>query len=192
MNEVIANSLCYLTDADAAAMALYIKSLPAAGESSRQTLSADEHAAGQALYDKHCEKCHLSTGRGGFRKGASRGGQPNRAVIRRPSLVNVILYGAKPAAENPNAFDAWEDMSGYKDKMTDTEIAQPANFCGPPGTIRAAECRPRPWPNSVSPTTDIWDHRNRIGCSVCSNDELLVMGMDRWHNRPRRTKRGEK
>ena len=33
---------------------------------------------------------------------------------RRPSLVNVILYGAKPAAEIPNAFDAWEDMPGYR------------------------------------------------------------------------------
>ena len=68
MNEVLANSLRYLTDADAAAMAVYLKSLPAAGESSRQTLSTDERAAGQALYDKHCEECHLSTGRGGFRK----------------------------------------------------------------------------------------------------------------------------
>jgi mono/diheme cytochrome c family protein len=44
------------------------------------------------------------------------------------SLLNVILYGAKPAAENPHAFDAWEDMQAFKDKMTDTEIAQLANF----------------------------------------------------------------
>jgi len=128
MNEVIANSLRYLTDADAAAMAVYIKSLPAGGESSHQTLSADERAAGQALYDKHCEECHLSAGRGGFRKAPPVAGSP---IVQTPvasSLLNVILYGAKPAAEMPNAFDAWEDMSGYKDKMTDVEIAQLANF----------------------------------------------------------------
>jgi mono/diheme cytochrome c family protein len=128
MNEVIANSLSDMTDADAAAMALYVKSLPAAGEGSQQTLSADERAAGQALYDKYCEECHLSTGRGGFRKAPPVAGSPIVQARDAASLLNVILYGAKPAAENPNAFDAWEDMQAFKDKMTDTEIAQLANF----------------------------------------------------------------
>jgi mono/diheme cytochrome c family protein len=128
MNEVIANSLRYLTDADAAAMAQYIKSLPAAGENSHETLSADERAAGQALYDKHCEECHLSTGRGAFRKAPPVAGSPIVQAPDASSLLNVILYGAKPAADIPNALDAWEDMAGYKDKMTDAEIAQLANF----------------------------------------------------------------
>jgi mono/diheme cytochrome c family protein len=128
MNEVIANSLRYLTDADAAAMALYLKSLPAAGESSHQTLGEDERAAGSALYEKHCEECHLSTGRGGFRKAPPVAGSPIVQHQDAQSLLNVILYGAKPAAENPNVFDAWEDMLGYQDKMTDTEISQLANY----------------------------------------------------------------
>jgi mono/diheme cytochrome c family protein len=128
MNEVIGNSLRYLTDADVAAMSLYLKSLPAAGESSRQNLSADELAAGQALYDKHCEECHLSTGRGGFRKAPPVAGSPIVQAPDASSLLDVILYGAKPAAEIPNSFDAWEDMSGYKNKLTDIEIAQLANF----------------------------------------------------------------
>jgi len=128
MNEVIANSLRYLTDSDAAAMAVYFKSLPAGGESGQQTLSADERAAGQALYDKHCDECHLSTGRGGFRKAPPVANSPIVQSGDASSLLNVILYGANPAAESPNAFDAWEDMPGYKDKMTDTEIANLANF----------------------------------------------------------------
>jgi mono/diheme cytochrome c family protein len=128
MNEVIANSLRYLTDADAAAMAAYIKSLPAGGETAQQTLSAEEHAAGQALYDKHCDECHLSTGRGGFRKAPPVANSPIVQSSDASSLLNVILYGANPAAESPNAFEAWEDMPGYKDKMTDTEIAILANF----------------------------------------------------------------
>ena len=128
MNEVIDNSLRYLTDADAAAMAQYIKSLPAAGENPHQTLSSDERAAGQALYDKHCEECHLSTGRGGFRKAPPVAGSPIVQAPDAASLLNVILYGAKPAANLPNTLDAWEDMAGFKDKMIDTEIAQLANF----------------------------------------------------------------
>jgi mono/diheme cytochrome c family protein len=128
MNEVIANSLRHLTDADAAAMAVYIKSLPAGGESTQQTLSADERAAGQALYDKHCNECHLSTGRGGFRKAPPVAGSPIVQSDDASSLLNVILYGANPAAESPSAFEAWEDMPGYKDKMTDAEMATLANF----------------------------------------------------------------
>jgi mono/diheme cytochrome c family protein len=128
MNEVIANSLRHLTGDDAVAMAAYIKSLPAAGESSQQTLSDDERAAGQALYDKHCDECHLPTGRGGFRKAPPVAGSPIVQSRDAASLLNVILYGANPAAESPDAFNAWEDMPGYKDKMTDTEIARLANF----------------------------------------------------------------
>jgi mono/diheme cytochrome c family protein len=128
MNEVIANSLRYLTDADAAAMAAYIKGLPAHGETSQQTLSDAQRAAGQALYDKHCEECHLSTGRGGFRKAPPVAGSAIVQTQDAQSLINVILYGAKPAEEIPNALDAWEDMPGFQAKMSDAEAAQLANF----------------------------------------------------------------
>jgi mono/diheme cytochrome c family protein len=128
MNEVIGNSLRYLTDADAAALATYIKGVPANQESPLQTLSADERAAGQVLYDKRCEECHLSSGRGGLRKAPPVASSTIVQTQDAASLVNVIVYGAKPAEEIPSAFDAWEDMPGFKDKMTDTEIAQLANF----------------------------------------------------------------
>jgi mono/diheme cytochrome c family protein len=128
MNEVIANSLRYLTDSDATAMATYIKSVAANGQGPQQTLSADERAAGQALYDKHCEECHLSTGRGGFRKAPPVAGSAIVQAQNAASLVNVMLYGATPAADLPTSFDAWEDMRGFQDKMTDTEVAQLANF----------------------------------------------------------------
>jgi mono/diheme cytochrome c family protein len=128
MNEVIANSLRYLTNEDAAAMAAYIKSLPANGDGSQQNLSADERTAGQALYDKHCEECHLSTGRGGFHKAPAVAGSAIVQTHNAASLINVILYGAKQAADIPNALDAWEDMPGFKDKMSDADTAQLANF----------------------------------------------------------------
>jgi mono/diheme cytochrome c family protein len=128
MNEVIANSLRYLTDGDIAAMAVYIKSLAASGESPRQELSAEERAAGQMLYDKHCEECHLSSGRGGFRKAPPVAGSAIVQALDGASLINVILYGAQPATGLPASANAWEDMPGFRAKMTDVEVSQLANF----------------------------------------------------------------
>jgi len=128
MNEVIGNSLRYLTDGDAIAMAAYIKSLPANGHVSPQNLSTTERSVGQALYDKHCEECHLATGRGGFRKAPAVVGSPIVQAQDAASLINVILYGASSAASIPPAFEAWEDMPGFKDKITDDELALLANF----------------------------------------------------------------
>ncbi len=128
MNEVIANSLQHLTNTDIAAMALYLKSLAANENSPRETLSEEAHAAGQALYDEHCEECHLSSGRGGFRKAPPVAGNAIVQAQDAASLINVILYGATPAADLPASFDAWEDMPGFKDDMTDAEVAQLVNF----------------------------------------------------------------
>ena len=128
MNEVIANSLRYLTDADIAAMAVYLKGLPANGESPQQTLAEAEHASGQALYEQHCDECHLSTGRGGFRKAPPVAGSPMVQANSGASVVNVILYGAASASGLPASLDAWEDMPGFKDKITDAQGADLANY----------------------------------------------------------------
>jgi mono/diheme cytochrome c family protein len=128
MNDVIGNSLRYLTNADVTALVTYIKSIPANWESPPQTLNADERVAGQALYDKHCEECHLSTGRGGLRKAPPVAGNAIVQARDAASLVNVIVYGAGAAEQIPTASDAWEEMSGFKDKMSDAQIALLANF----------------------------------------------------------------
>jgi mono/diheme cytochrome c family protein len=128
MNEVIANSLQTLTDADIAAMAVYIRSLAGSGESAQITLSAAERAAGQALYDKHCAECHRASGRGGFRKAPPVAGSTIVQAKDAASLVNIILYGAYPAAEIPASFNTWEDMPAFRHKMTDAEVSQLVNF----------------------------------------------------------------
>jgi mono/diheme cytochrome c family protein len=128
MNEVIANSLRHLTDSDLDAMAAYLKSLPAKGDSPMQSLSTGARAAGQALYDRYCDECHLSSGRGGFRKAPPVAGSAIVQARNAASLVNIILYGAMPAPGTSGSFEAWEDMAGYKDKMTDAQVADLANF----------------------------------------------------------------
>jgi len=128
MNDVIANSLQYLADSDIAAMAVYLRSLPAGGDSAPFTPGADEHAGGRALYDRHCEECHRSSGRGGFRKAPPVAGSAIVQARDPASLVNVILYGARPAAQIPASFYTWEDMPAFRNKMTDAEVARLSSF----------------------------------------------------------------
>lgn len=128
MNDVIINSLQYLSVEDTKAMAVYLKSLPPIGESPTQTLTDDERAAGEALYKKHCEDCHLTSGRGAFLKAPPIAGSPIVQAAHPASLINSILYGAKVGKGSPLPFGAWEDMKSFADKMTDQEIATLANY----------------------------------------------------------------
>ncbi len=128
MNEVVTNSLQYLTDADAHSMAVYLKSLPVVADNAQQILSEADSATGKALYDKHCEECHLATGRGGFRKAPPIAGSLIVQSQNPASLINVILYGANPDKGIPTTFNSWEEMPGFGKRMTDIEVAHLANF----------------------------------------------------------------
>jgi mono/diheme cytochrome c family protein len=142
MNEVIANSLRYLTSSDIAAIAVYLKSRPANGESAQQTLSAAARTSGQTIYEKYCDECHLSTGRGGFRKAPPVAGSPLVQAAGAASLLNVILFGAAPASGLPPSLDVWESMPGFKDKLSDTQAADLANFLRSSWDNRGALVRP--------------------------------------------------
>jgi alcohol dehydrogenase (quinone), cytochrome c subunit len=128
MNDVVGNSLRYLTDADITAMATYIKSVAPNEKSPVQSLGAEARASGQALYDKYCDECHLSSGRGGFRKAPPVAGSAIVQAKNAASLINVILFGATPAISIPPSLYSWEEMAGFKDKLTDVEVADLANF----------------------------------------------------------------
>ena len=128
MNEVIINSTQNLTKADAKAMAVYIKSLAPIERDTEQTISEEEQALGLAVYDEYCEECHLKSGRGAFLKAPPVSGS---AIVQAPnaaSLINVILYGADVPAEGPAPFGAWEDMSSFRDKLNDEEVAALSNY----------------------------------------------------------------
>lgn len=128
MNEVVINSLQYLTDEDAQAMAVYLKSLPALNESTTSPIDEQRMKSGAAVYEQHCEECHRSSGRGAFLKAPPVVGS---AVVqgRHPStLINVILYGAKAGVGAPEPFGAWEGMPGFADKLTDMQVAVLASY----------------------------------------------------------------
>ena len=128
MNEVIINSLQHLSAEDTKAMAVYIKSLPALGESPKQTITEAEKTAGLALYKTHCDECHIASGRGAFMKAPPVAGSAIVQAENPASLINVILYGAKVGKGSPLPFGAWEDMPSFQNKMNDDEIATLSNF----------------------------------------------------------------
>jgi len=128
MNEVIINSLQHLTVEDTKAMAVYLKSLPALNESPKQTLTDEQKTAAEALYKKHCDECHLASGRGAFMKAPPLAGSAIVQAMSPASLLNAILYGAKVGKGGPSPFGAWEDMPSFATKMTDEEIAAVANY----------------------------------------------------------------
>ncbi len=128
MNEVFANSLRYLSDEDLSAMVTYLKgAAPAAGDEA-YVLTTEERSTGQALYDKHCEECHLSTGRGAVRKGPAVTGSAVVQARHPSSLINIILYGASPSPDVAPTYDAYDDMPAFDAKLTNHEVAILATF----------------------------------------------------------------
>jgi len=128
MNEVIANSLQYLTDDDAKAMAVYLKSLPPLNESPDNAIDSGHVQAGAPVYAEHCEKCHMSSGRGAFLKAPPVAGSAVAQARDPATLITVILHGAKVGAGGPAPFGAWEDMPSFADKLTDDQTAAVSNY----------------------------------------------------------------
>lgn len=128
MNEVVINSLQYLTDEDAKAMAVYLKSLPAQEDAAQEPIAATQLQAGAKVYADTCEECHRSSGRGAFLKAPPLVGS---AVVqgKDPStLINVILHGAAAGEGAPTPFGAWENMKSLGSKLTDEQVAAVSNY----------------------------------------------------------------
>lgn len=125
MNEVIVNSLKQLSADDVHAMAVYVKSLSGADYSGESVTSA-EAAQGAGIYKDRCEKCHGSSGRGGFFGGPALVGNPVVQGDNPASLINVIIYGPTRAKEI--SYGAWETMNAYGDLLDDDQVAAICNY----------------------------------------------------------------
>jgi len=128
MAEVTYNSLQYLSDADARAMAVYLKSLPAAEAPPRDTsnppLSAEATQAfgeGRRVYDAHCASCHGAEGRG---KLPHYPPLANNQSIEMASAVNpirMVLNGGYPPGTRKNPMPY--GMPPFAQSLSDVEIA---------------------------------------------------------------------
>jgi mono/diheme cytochrome c family protein len=136
MTEVINNSTQYLSDDDIAAIATYLRALPAKapGETAwayNATTTADlrerRHGAPGALtYVQQCRHCHTDDGKGygtylpGF-AGASTVLDPNPV-----SLINITVNGSARVVIQgmPDAYR----MPAFRDSLSDAQIADVVNF----------------------------------------------------------------
>jgi mono/diheme cytochrome c family protein len=152
MAEVVAQSLQHLSDADLAAMAGYLKSLPAEPAAVRNAPAPDERRQqvleqGRGLYETHCVDCHGADG-----KGAPPAYPPlagNRALTMDQSVnaIRIVLNGgfAPGTAGNPRPFG----MPPYSHLLSDDEVAAVVTY------LRAS------WGNRAPPVTAAQVNRYR-------------------------------
>jgi len=124
MAEVVQHSTQHMTDADLAAMAVYLKALPATDPPvPRETPPASAQVAqrGGKLYGQHCAQCHGDNGEGVPNAYPRLAG--NRAVTMdaTANLVQTVLYGgfAPATTGNPQPFG----MPPYVLTLSDADTA---------------------------------------------------------------------
>jgi mono/diheme cytochrome c family protein len=127
MSEVVGKGTQYLSDADAAAIAVYLQALPPPRESDdRASAAGSPSERGAKLYHDHCIACHGEAGRG--MAGAYPALVGSRAVTM-PStanLVHVVLEGGFPptTAGNPRPFG----MPPFATVLGDEDVAGLLSF----------------------------------------------------------------
>ena len=127
MAEVIVNSTSKLSDADAQAIAAYLKTLPAgAPEPSVVPPSPQQMANGAKIYNGACIACHEADGSGSPHVYPPLPGNANLQSADPLSTVRIILDGAQtvttPRAPNTGS------MPAYRTQLNDQEIADVATY----------------------------------------------------------------
>ena len=138
MTSVINNSTQELTDADIAAMARYLKSLPASGGNGGAPYSYDAKAtrvsltrpaatdSGARVYTAYCLHCHGVDGRGFAPMLAPLAGNPNLLEKDASSLINVTLNGTENLVLQ--GVPAPYPMPRYAPVLSDQQIADVLTF----------------------------------------------------------------
>jgi mono/diheme cytochrome c family protein len=127
MSDVITHSTSQMSDADLAAVAGYLKSLPSAkGAPAAAHLDPAAMRAGQALYRDNCAACHRADGSGVAREFPPLRQNSNVQSSDPTTLDRFILSGTETAATDarPTPFA----MPSFAWKLTDREIADVATY----------------------------------------------------------------
>jgi mono/diheme cytochrome c family protein len=127
MVDVVANGTTQLTAEDVRAMAIYLKALPPLA-GAEPSAAAGQPDLGASLYKQRCEKCHMSSGRGGFLTAPPLAGSAIVQAEDPSSLINIVLYGQ--GSPHNLAANAWETMKGYGDVLSDEQVAAIGNYVG--------------------------------------------------------------
>lgn len=128
MNEVILNSTRHLADSDVAAMAEYLKSLPANEQGPGPSPDPRVMGMGRTLYNLHCGTCHLPTGLGDPESAPRIAGGSLIVQASDPaSLINVILY-APQLPHPPLPSKRRKPMEDFQYVLDDEEVAALATY----------------------------------------------------------------
>ena len=131
MAEVVAGSTRYLSNADAAAMASFLISLPPAAPAavsgptlaaSRPVIASPEMLkAGAKLYEQHCQACHGMDGKGVPHAYPPLAGNRTVTMESPANLIQMTLQGgyAPTTPGNPRPFG----MPPFAPLLTDAEVA---------------------------------------------------------------------
>jgi mono/diheme cytochrome c family protein len=124
MVDAVNNSTQYMSDADLAGIANYLKSLPA--NQDRNTSTAAIDMQGGKIYAQQCATCHLADGRGHAPYIAPLADNPTVMDRDPSSLINMTLNGSARVvvAGMPDAYR----MPQFRVLLKDEEIAQIVSF----------------------------------------------------------------
>ena len=122
MAEVVRNSTSHLTDADLAAMAEYLKSVPADStlRAGRQILYP-ERQHGASVYLSYCSGCHQADGKGVAGKFPPLAGNPVVSAQDPGNVFRVILGGIP---QRPG----YAAMPGFAAQLSNQQIADLVNY----------------------------------------------------------------
>ena len=129
MADVVFQSTQHLSDADATAMAIYLKALPEArsskGDEPKQP-DANSMLRGAQIYKNRCAECHGAEGQGYAGMYPALAGNRKLTMASSANLVHILRVGgfAPTTPGNPRPFG----MPPFSQILGDEEIAQVATF----------------------------------------------------------------
>jgi mono/diheme cytochrome c family protein len=136
MNDVVVDSLQYLSDGDLRSIAAYLKSLPpknseaspyAYNDTATKALTTgDASARGAQAYVDRCAACHGSDGKGYKGVFPALAGNPILQTDDATSAINIILSGSRlPGTKTAPSYFV---MGPYANVMTNPNIADVVSF----------------------------------------------------------------
>jgi alcohol dehydrogenase (quinone), cytochrome c subunit len=152
MVQVVEDSTQYLSDADLAAIAVYLKALTpraqsghfngvsrAAQQSAQALKTGDIERPGAGIYATYCARCHQSDGAGVAQKYPRLAGNPAVLSASTASLVRLLVEGG--GSPHTEGGPEPRKMPAFASKLNDNEIAHVLTF------VRNA------WGNAAAPVT---------------------------------------
>jgi mono/diheme cytochrome c family protein len=140
MSEVIEYSTSRLEDADLAAIAAYLKGVPAGAAAPLAEPDRASMRAGEAIFVDSCSACHGSDGTAVPRAFAPLKGSAVVQSVNPATVIRIILEGAQatPTPQWPTAFS----MPAYAWKLSDAQVAAVSTYVRNAWGNQAAEVKP--------------------------------------------------